>query len=154
MKANIKKYNQLVDYGVGDVTAAATYYIAETYYEFSRALLKSERPKKLSELELEQYNEILEEQAYPFEEKGINIHKKNIELLSVGIYSQWIDKSLAKLGELVPGRYAKYEVSTGTMTSMLTYKYDVGDTINTPDGTDTEINTTQTVVSAANESGR
>lgn len=125
MKANIKKYNSLVDYGVGDVTAAATFYIAETYYEFSRSLILSERPKKLSELELEQYNEILEEQAYPFEEKGINIHKKNIELLSVGIYSQWIDKSLAKLGELVPGRYAKYEVSTGTLDSMLSYTYEV-----------------------------
>ena len=123
MKANIKKYNHLVDYGVGDVTAAATYYIAETYYNFSRSLMVSERPTKLSELELDQYNEILEEQAYPFEEKGINIHKKNIELLSVGVYSQWIDKSLKKLGELVPGRYAKYEVSTGVLSSLLQYKY-------------------------------
>ena len=123
MKANIKKYNDLVDYQVGDVTAAATYYIAETYYAFSRSLMESERPKNLSELELEQYNEIIEEQAYPFEEKGINIHKKNLELLSVGVYSQWIDKSLKKLGERVPGRYAKYEVSTGVLVSMLNYKY-------------------------------
>lgn len=134
MKANIKKYNRLVDYKVGDVTAAATYYIAETYYQFSRSLLQSERPKKLSELELEQYNEILEEQAYPFEEKGINIHKKNIELLSVGIYSQWIDKSLARLGELVPGRYAKYEESTGVVDSMLSYQYVVVPPVsNTPE---------------------
>ena len=123
MKANIKRYNRLVDYRVGNVTAAATYYIAETYYEFSQSLMKSERPKKLTELELEQYDEILEEQAYPFEEKGINIHKKNIELLSVGVYSQWIDKSLAKLGKLVPGRYAKYETSTGALDSMLSYTY-------------------------------
>jgi len=125
MKANIKKYNRLVDYGVGDVTAAATYFIAETYYEFSRALMQSERPKKLNELELEQYEEILEEQAYPFEEKGIDIHKKNIELLAVGVFSRWIDKSLSKLGELVPGRYAKYEVSTGALDSMLSYTYEV-----------------------------
>jgi len=125
MKANIKKYNNLVNYGVGNVTAAATYYIAETYYQFSQALMKSERPKKLSELELEQYDEILEEQAYPFEEKGINIHKKNIELLSVGVFSKWIDKSLDKLAELVPGRYAKAEVSTGALDSMLSYTYEV-----------------------------
>lgn len=130
MKANIKKYNRLVDYHVGDVTAAATYYIAETYYEFSRALQQSERPKKLTELELEQYNEMLEEQAYPFEEKGINIHKKNIELLSVGVYSQWIDKSLKKLGERVPGRYAKDEVSTGVLDSLLSYRYVVETPIN------------------------
>lgn len=123
MKANIKKYNSLVDYKVGDVTAAATYYIAETYYEFSKALMNSERPTKLNEIELEQYDIVLEEQAYPFEEKGINIHKKNLELLSIGIYSQWIDKSLKKLGELVPGRYAKHEETTGVLSSLLNYEY-------------------------------
>lgn len=123
MKRNIRRYNSLVDYHVGDVTAAATYYIAETYYHFSRALMESERPRKLSELELEEYNLMLEEQAYPFEEKGITIHKKNIELLTAGVYSQWIDRSLRRLGELVPGRYAKYEVSTGVVSSLMTYRY-------------------------------
>lgn len=125
MKKNIRVYNKLVDYKVGDVTAAATYYIAETYYHFSRALMDSERPKKLSELELEQYNLIIEEQAYPFEEKGITIHKKNLELLSAGIYSKWIEKSLSKLATLVPGRYAKSEVSTGVVDSILSYKYEL-----------------------------
>lgn len=123
MKRNIRRYNSLVDYHVGDVTAAATYYIAETYYHFSRALMDSERPRKLSELELEEYNLMLEEQAYPFEEKGIKIHKKNIELLNGGVYSLWIDRSLRKLGELVPGRFAKYEVSTGVVSSLMSYRY-------------------------------
>lgn len=151
MKSNIKKYNRLVDYQVGDVTAAATYYIAETYYDFSQSLFKSERPANLSELELEQYELIIEEQAYPFEDKGINIHKKNIELLSVGVYSQWIDKSLKRLGELVPGRYAKYEESTGVLDSMLSYKYAVSkpkavtqpeETQDMPKGVDTVANIT------------
>ncbi len=123
MKRNIRRYNGLVDYHVGDVTAAATYYIAETYYHFSRALMESERPRKLSELVLEEYNLMLEEQAYPFEEKGIKIHKKNIELLNAGVYSLWIDRSLRKLGELVPGRYAKYEISSGVVTSLMSYRY-------------------------------
>lgn len=127
MKRNLRRYNSLVDYHVGDVTAAATYYIAETYYHFSRALMESERPRKLSELELEEYDLMLEEQAYPFEEKGIKIHKKNIELLTAGVYSRWIDKSLKKLGELVPGRYAKYEISTGAVTSLMSYRYAVDD---------------------------
>ena len=132
MKQNIRRYNELVDYQVGDVTAAATYYIAETYYHFSRALMESERPRKLSEEVLEQYNLMLEEQAYPFEEKGIKIHKKNIELLTSGVYSLWIDKSLRKLGELVPGRYAKYEISTGVVHSLMTYRYAVNDFVKIP----------------------
>ena len=125
MKRNLKQYNSLVDYQVGDVTAAATYYIAETYYHFSRSLMQSERPRKLSELELEEYNLMLEEQAYPFEEKGITIHKKNLELLSAGVYSQWIEKSLSKLAVLVPGRYAKHEFSTGVIASMMGYRYEL-----------------------------
>ena len=71
--------------------------------------LNSERPDGLSELELEQYNLVLEEQAYPFEEKAIIVHEKNIELLSIGVYNKWIDKSIAKLAVLMPARYAKAE---------------------------------------------
>ncbi|MDH5660017.1 MAG: hypothetical protein OEY65_03395, partial [Gammaproteobacteria bacterium] len=140
MQNNLKRYNTLVDYHVGDVTAAATYYIAETYYHFSRALMESERPRKLSELELEEYNLMLEEQAYPFEEKGINIHKKNIELLSSGVYSLWIDKSLKKLGALVPGSYAKYEISTGAIATLMSYRYELEDLPDiSPDETDKEV---------------
>jgi lysophospholipase L1-like esterase len=71
--------------------------------------MESERPSNLNELELEQYNLVLEEQAYPFEEKAITVHEKNIELLSIGIYNKWIDKSIEKLALLMPARYAKSE---------------------------------------------
>ncbi len=109
MKVAIDKYNSLIDYEVGDVTAAATYQLAEIYFHFSNALMESERPGNLNELELEQYNLALEEQAYPFEEKAIDVHEKNIELLSIGIYNKWIDKSIEKLAVLMPARYAKSE---------------------------------------------
>ena len=109
MKTAIDKYNKLVDYEVGDVTAAATYQLAEIYFHFSRALMESERPGNLDDMELEQYNLVLEEQAYPFEEKAIDVHEKNIELLSIGIYNKWIDRSIEKLAVLMPARYAKSE---------------------------------------------
>ncbi len=112
-KANMRRaidgYSKLVDYQVGEVTAAATFYIAEIYYEFSVALLESERPTNLNDEELEQYELVIEEQAYPFEEKAIAVHEKNMELLDVGVYNEWIDKSIAKLAVLLPARYAKTE---------------------------------------------
>jgi tetratricopeptide (TPR) repeat protein len=109
MKKAIAAYTRLIDYEVGVVTAAATYHIAEIYFHFSRALMDSERPKKLSELELEQYNLVIEEQAFPFEEKAIKVHEKNMELLDRGIYNEWIDNSLIRLSTLLPARYAKPE---------------------------------------------
>lgn len=123
MKAANEAFGKLVDYEVGDVTAAATYYIAEAYYAFSDALKKSERPKGMDELEAEQYEEALDEQAYPFEEKAIAIHQKNIDLVPHGIYNAWIDKSLGRLAVLMPGRYAKPEESTGYIAAIDTVDY-------------------------------
>ena len=77
-----------------------TFNIAEIYSAFANALVKSERPKKLNEDELEEYNYLLEDQAYPFEEKAISVHEKNMELLDVGIYNEWVDKSISKLSVL------------------------------------------------------
>ena len=109
LRAAIDVYTKLIDYQVGDVTAAATYYIAEIYFEFNVALIESERPTNLNDEEMEQYELVIEEQAYPFEEKAINVHEKNMELLDVGVYNKWVDKSIAKLAVLLPARYAKTE---------------------------------------------
>ncbi|HEY6095426.1 MAG TPA: tetratricopeptide repeat protein [Gallionellaceae bacterium] len=118
MKSAKDGLEKLLSYEVGDVTAAATYYIAEMYYNFSRALMESERPDDLSAMEKEQYELALEDQAFPFEEKAIQIHEKNLELLSVGVFSSWIDSSIEKLAKLVPARYAKFEESSGYVATI------------------------------------
>jgi outer membrane protein assembly factor BamD (BamD/ComL family) len=123
MNAALDAFGALVEYQVGDVTAAATFYMAETYGEFSRSLLESERPAGLSPKELAEYQSTLEEEAFPFEEKSIAVHEKNVELLGSGVYNSWIDKSLARLAELSPARYAKSEVSSGWVSSIDGYAY-------------------------------
>lgn len=123
MKAANAAFGQLVDYEIGEVTAAATYYIAEIYYNFSRSLLNSERPSGLSELEMQQYEFLLDEQSYPFEEKSIDIHEKNVGLIDVGVYNDWVDKSIVKLSSLMPGRYAKFEESSGFIAMVNNVSY-------------------------------
>ncbi len=113
----------LVDYEVAEVTAAATFYIAETYFEFSVALLESERPDGLSESEKVDYELVIEEEAFPFEEQAIDVHEENFELLAGGVYNPWVQKSLDKLALLMPGRYAKNEISGGYVGSIDTYAY-------------------------------
>ena len=109
MKAALSVFTDLIDYQSADVTAAATYYLAEIYLHFSRALKESERPSNLSPLELEEYELALEDQIFPFEERAISVHEKNVELLGAGIYNSWIEKSIAELAALVPARYARAE---------------------------------------------
>jgi tetratricopeptide (TPR) repeat protein len=111
MEEALKAYGTAADYGVADVATEATYRIAEIYHDFGRALLASERPKGLSKDELEQYDVMLEEQAYPFEEKAIELHEVNARHSGDGIYDEWVRKSYAALGELRPVRYAKTERS-------------------------------------------
>ena len=113
----------LVDYEVAEVTAAATFYIAEIYYRFSVALIESERPDGLSVAEKADYEMVIEEEAYPFEERAISVHEENFELLSVGVYNPWVQKSLDKLAVLMPGRYAKNEISGGFVGSIDQYAY-------------------------------
>ena len=113
MDATIAALDRLVDYEIDEVTAAATYYMAETYSNFSRSLLESEQPADLKPEDLEEFKNKLDEAAFPFEGKAINIHEKNMELLHAGVFNSWTEKSLNRLTELMPGRYAKHETSSG-----------------------------------------
>jgi TolA-binding protein len=125
MKTAVQKFNRLMDYELGEFTAAATFYLAEIYADFSQALMTSERPKGLSAMELEQYELAIEEQAYPFEEKAITVHESNLELISRGVYNEWIERSLQKLAVFVPARYAKPEEASTIIGSLETYIFEV-----------------------------
>ena len=123
MDALIAALGGLVDYELADVTAAATFYIAETYMQFSRSLMESERPADLAPADLADYELALEEEAFPFEEQAIEVHQKNLELLQAGVFNAWTEKSLGHLAALVPGRYARDELSAGFLPSIETYAY-------------------------------
>jgi tetratricopeptide (TPR) repeat protein len=111
MEAALKAYTDAADYQVAEVTTAATYESAELYRTLGRDLMASERPRNLSKDELEQYDVLLEEQAFPFEEKAIKLHEINAARAKEGTYDEWVQKSFGALAELNPGRYGKVEVS-------------------------------------------
>jgi tetratricopeptide (TPR) repeat protein len=118
MNATIDAMNHLVDYEIASVTAAATYYMAETYYDFSHSLVESERPADLKPADLEEYEMALDEEAFPFEEKAIGVHEKNMEMLRAGVFNEWTEKSLSRLAKLMPGRYAKPETSSAFLAAI------------------------------------
>ena len=72
---------------------------------------------------MEEYEQALETEAFPFEEKAIAFHQKNLEMLQAGVFNPWTEKSLGQLVELVPGRYARSEQSSGFLSAMDTYVY-------------------------------
>jgi hypothetical protein len=46
-----------------------------------------------------------------------------MEMLRAGVYNEWTKKSLERLTELMPGRYAKPEMSIGFLSAIDTYAY-------------------------------
>lgn len=118
MEAAISELNQTVAYGFADSTTAATFELGGLYQDFGQSLLQSERPRNLKELELEQYQLLLEEQAFPFEEKAIQAHEANIKRILQGRYDNWIKQSAATLVQLAPGKYSKREQSEDVYESL------------------------------------
>ncbi|MBL8323910.1 MAG: tetratricopeptide repeat protein [Rubrivivax sp.] len=111
METVLKAYADASADGAAEAVTAATFHTAALYQDFGKAMLGSQRPRKLKKLELEQYNVLLEEQAFPFEEKAIQLHETNARRTQQGFYDEWIRHSLAALATLKPVRWAKTERS-------------------------------------------
>ena len=118
MEAALKAYEAATDYQVAEVTTAATFESAELYRQLGKDLMSSDRPKNLSKDEIEQYNVLLEEQAFPFEEKAIKLHEVNAARTKDGTYDEWVQKSFTALAQLNPGRYGKVEIGEQLVESI------------------------------------
>lgn len=118
MQDALQAYEMVAEYQVAEFSTAATYRTAEIYSDLGAALLDSERPADLAGEALEQYDLLLEEQAYPFEEQAIDLHEANAARLEAGLYNAWIGKSMSRLAELVPARYAKQERSVAYVAAI------------------------------------
>ena len=110
LKSTISAYQKVAGYGVAEYVTAATYRIGSMYVDLSAAIMNSQRPTNLNALQLEQYDILLEEQAYPFEEQAIEIHEVNLARMWSGTNDEWVEQSLVALRALVPGRFDKNEV--------------------------------------------
>ncbi len=103
----VKLFGQASMYGVAETTTEATHRIAEIYNAFSQALLHSERPPGLDGDEMEQYEILLEDQAFPFEEKAIEFFEINLSYIKDGLYDTWIRQSHTQLMALFPAKYQR-----------------------------------------------
>lgn len=111
-------YKRAADYQVAEVTTAATYEIADLYAVLAKDLLASERPKNLKGEELEEYNSLLEEQVFPFEEQAIKAHELNAVRAREGVYDAWVRRSFDALAKLKPARYGKTEMTQDVVATL------------------------------------
>lgn len=113
MQRALKRYTQAVQLQVLEYTTSSTYLIGELYKQLAQGLMSSERPAGMDELELEEYQFLLEDQAFPLEEAAIEIHQTNIGRTYDGLYDNWVKQSFGSMAELMPGQYNKQERAIG-----------------------------------------
>lgn len=118
MEDVLEAYGDAAAYGIAEVTTAATFRLGEAYQQMGSDLMNSERPADLDALALEQYELLLEEQAYPFEEKAIELFEANTARAADGVYDEWVMQSFDALATLMPARYAKVERSENVVTAL------------------------------------
>ncbi|WP_159269154.1 tetratricopeptide repeat protein [Zhongshania aliphaticivorans] len=107
MEKAISALMKTSSYGFSDVSTLANFELGELYRKFAIALMESEVPKKMDDDVLEQYMILLEEQAYPFEEKAIAEYETNMALVGEGVWTSGVRKSLFALAKLAPAKYGK-----------------------------------------------
>lgn len=105
----LEEQKEVISYGVAEFATRASQRMGAIYHRLSRDLMDSERPEGLSVLELEQYDILLEEQAYPFEEKAIEVYETNARRSWDDIYDLWVEESFESLAEILPARFGKQE---------------------------------------------
>jgi len=118
MKQAIKYYQQVLSFQLAQDVPQTTFNLAEMYRQLAADVLKSQRPKDLDELALEEYEILLEELAYPFEEKAIENHLSNAQRAWQNVFDEWVIKSFATLAEIAPALYNKQERSHDIIDDM------------------------------------
>ena len=109
LDASLKGYQEAAEVGVLEFVSKANFSMANLYQVLAEDLMASERPGNLNALEQDQYELLLEEQAYPFEEQAIALHQNNLRL---GWQTEWtaaVNSSLLALQTLSPGRFKRQE---------------------------------------------
>ncbi|HET7539216.1 MAG TPA: tetratricopeptide repeat protein [Polyangiaceae bacterium] len=87
--------------GVAEWTTAALYQIGFTYESFSKALLNSPPPDKLSEEEKELYKQSIDEFVVPIEERSLEAYESGWQkAIELGIFNSWTAKMRDALGRL------------------------------------------------------
>ena len=118
LETAMEGYKRAAEYQVAEVTTAATYEMAELYGTLAKDILGSQRPSNLKGDALEEYNSLLEEQVFPFEEQAIKAHELNAARAKDGVYDEWVRRSFQALAQLKPARYGKTELTQDAVTSL------------------------------------
>ncbi len=97
-------------YRTADVITASNYFIGRALELFKEGILSSPKPEGLTPPELQEYELLLQEMAFPFESKALDAYKVNIQRsVKLELLDPWIEKTFERMAELAPWSYLRNE---------------------------------------------
>jgi len=101
LKKAAETFLSTAEMGVAEWTTAALYQIGFTYESFSKALIESPPPDKLSDPEKELYKQSIDEFVVPIEERSLEAYESGWQkAIELGIFNSWTAKMRDALGRL------------------------------------------------------
>jgi tetratricopeptide (TPR) repeat protein len=106
----IREFVAAGSYRTADVITASNYFIGRSLELFKEDILSSPRPDGLSAAQLEEYELLLQEMAFPFEAKALDAYRVNIQRsVKLELLDPWIEKTFERMAVLAPWSYLRNE---------------------------------------------
>lgn len=105
-----QRYEAAAEYNILEFVTMSSVKIADLYQQLAFDLRKVSPPRGLTSEEQTMYAEIIEEQAFPFEQLALELHFGNVERAWKGSFDRWINSSFEAMKRLSPSRFDKQEV--------------------------------------------
>lgn len=104
----LKDYSEIAKYKMPEILPDLFFQMGFILENFRDSMIKSERPQELTKDELDEYNFILEEKAYPYDEQAVRAYEKCIDVSRKNeIYDEWAAKCYGRLADLRPALYKR-----------------------------------------------
>ncbi|WP_111642411.1 tetratricopeptide repeat protein [Marinimicrobium alkaliphilum] len=107
MQSAIRHFATSAAYGFAELSSEATHRIGDIYETLARDMLASDRPPELTADERIQYDILLEDRAFPFEDRAIEFYERNLQRARKEGFNPWMTESRKRLEVLFPARYAR-----------------------------------------------
>jgi len=104
----LKEYSNIAKQRIAAFLPEIFFQMGRAIEDYRDSIIHSERPEELSKEELEEYNFLLEEKAYPYDDQAVKTYNRSIEAaIKNMIFNEWMDKSLKRLVDLRPALYKR-----------------------------------------------
>lgn len=101
-------YTEIAKSKVPDIIPEVYYRMGTLFENFRDSIIKSERPGGFSSEQAEEYNFLLEEKAYPYDEQAVKVYERCTDSArKLSVFTEWTDKCFTRLSELRPAVYKR-----------------------------------------------